>query len=153
VFYFVDPGCSSSSLQNFAIVSIPKSFKSNLQWHAPFFCSLLYCTVWISQVVIALVVFRRNFTVKFYFLHAFFLCRRFRWPRGLRHGSAAGLLGLRVRIPPGAWIFVSSDCYVFCAGRVLCDVPVSRPGKSYRVQVCVCVWSAATLRSCTYVRR
>ena len=30
-----------------------------------------------------------------------------RWPSGLRLGSAADrLLGLRVRIPPGAWMFV-----------------------------------------------
>jgi hypothetical protein len=33
--------------------------------------------------------------------------------RGLRRGSAASLLlGLRVRIPPGAWMFVSFDCCV-----------------------------------------
>jgi hypothetical protein len=54
--------------------------------------------------------------------------------RGLRRESAAAcLLGLRVRIPPGVWIFLVrvSGC--------LCDVPVSLPGKSYRVQVCVCV--------------
>jgi hypothetical protein len=41
--------------------------------------------------------------------HAF----RSRWPRGLRRGSAAArLLGLRVRIPPGAWITVSCECCV-----------------------------------------
>ena len=33
---------------------------------------------------------------------------RFQWLSGLRRGSAAyPLLGLRVRIPPGAWMFVS----------------------------------------------
>jgi hypothetical protein len=32
---------------------------------------------------------------------------RSRWPRGLRRGSAAAcLLGLRVRIPPGAWMSI-----------------------------------------------
>jgi hypothetical protein len=32
---------------------------------------------------------------------------RSQWPSGLRRGSAAGrLLGLRARIPPGAWVFV-----------------------------------------------
>ena len=32
---------------------------------------------------------------------------RFQWPRGLRRGSAAvRLLGLWVRFPPGAWMFV-----------------------------------------------
>jgi hypothetical protein len=34
--------------------------------------------------------------------------RRFQWPSGLGLGSAADLLlGFRVRIPPGAWMFVS----------------------------------------------
>ena len=32
---------------------------------------------------------------------------RSQWPRSLRRGSAAArLLGLWVRIPPGAWMFV-----------------------------------------------
>jgi hypothetical protein len=41
------------------------------------------------------------------------LFSRFRWLRGLRRGSAAArLLGLRVRIPPGAWTsVVSVVCY------------------------------------------
>ena len=35
------------------------------------------------------------------------------WPRGLRYGTAAArLLGLRVRIPPGTWMFVSCECCV-----------------------------------------
>jgi len=35
------------------------------------------------------------------------------WPRGLRRVSAtAHLLGLRVRIPPEAWLFVSCECCV-----------------------------------------
>jgi hypothetical protein len=34
-------------------------------------------------------------------------------PRGLRRGSAAArLLGLWVRIPPGAWMSVSCECCV-----------------------------------------
>jgi hypothetical protein len=36
---------------------------------------------------------------------------RYRWPRGLRRGPAAvRMLGLRVRIPPGAWMSVSCEC-------------------------------------------
>ena len=36
---------------------------------------------------------------------------RSRWPRGIRRRSAAArLLGLRVRIPPGAWMSVSCEC-------------------------------------------
>jgi len=40
------------------------------------------------------------------------ICRNQR-PRGLMGGSAAArLLGLRVRIPPGAWISVCCECCV-----------------------------------------
>ena len=137
-------GCSSACLQDLIIISLPESFKFNLQCRAPFFCSLFYCIRWVSQVVIALEVFHRNFRVKFYFLRAFLLCRRFRWPRGLRRGSAvARLLGLRVRIPPGAWIFVSCDCYVLCrsvrrAGFLSREFP---PSAGVCVCVCVCVIS------------
>jgi hypothetical protein len=57
-----------------------------------------------------------------------------------RRGSAAAyFLGLRVRIPPGAWMSVSCKCYVL-SGRGLCDGPITRPEKSYRVW-CVWVWS------------
>ena len=41
------------------------------------------------------------------------------WPSSLRRGSAAHLLGLRVRIPPRAWMFVVS---------VVCQVEVSATG-------------------------
>jgi hypothetical protein len=35
---------------------------------------------------------------------------RSQWSRGIRRGSAAAwLLGLRVRIPLGAWMFVSCE--------------------------------------------
>ena len=38
---------------------------------------------------------------------------RSQWPRGLRRRStAARLLGLWVRIPPGAWMFVCCECSV-----------------------------------------
>jgi hypothetical protein len=58
-----------------------------------------------------------------------FLSRRSRWPRGLRRGSAAArLLGLRFRIPPGAWMSVSCDCCVL-SGRGLCDGLITRPGE------------------------
>jgi len=44
-----------------------------------------------------------------YFSHTWWYPDRSQWPRGLRSGSAAArLLGLRVRIPPGAcmlWVF------------------------------------------------
>jgi len=50
---------------------------------------------------------------------------------GLRRGSAAvRLLGLQVRIPAGAWIHVSCECFVL-SGRGLCDGQITRPEESY----------------------
>jgi hypothetical protein len=58
---------------------------------------------------------------------------RSQWPCGLRRGSAvARLLGLCVRILPGAWMSVSCECYVL-SGRGLCDGLVTRPEESYRM--------------------
>ena len=60
------------------------------------------------------------------------MCRS-RWPRSLRRGSAtARLLGLRVRIPPGAWMYVSCECCVL-PGRGVCVGLITRPEESYRV--------------------
>jgi hypothetical protein len=42
------------------------------------------------------------------------------------------LLGLWVRIPPGAWMSVCCECCVL-SGRGLCDELVLRPEESYRV--------------------
>jgi len=62
-----------------------------------------------------------------------YLGSRSQWPRGLRRGSVvARLLGLQVRIPPGAWRPVCCDRRVL-AGRGLCDGPIPRPEESYRV--------------------
>jgi hypothetical protein len=58
---------------------------------------------------------------------------RSQWPRGLRRGSAAErLLGLRVRIPPGAWMSASCECCVL-SGRGLCVGLITRPEESYGV--------------------
>jgi hypothetical protein len=51
---------------------------------------------------------------------------------------AARFLGLRVRIPAGAWLSVSCDCCVL-SGRDLCDRPITCPQKSYQ-EWCVWVW-------------
>jgi len=49
------------------------------------------------------------------------LYSRSQWPRGPRGGStAARLLGMRVRISQGAWMFVCCECCVL-SGRGLCD--------------------------------
>jgi hypothetical protein len=49
-----------------------------------------------------------------------------------RASGAARLLGLRVRIPPQTWNFVSCECCAL-SGRVLKDGPIFRPEGSYRV--------------------
>ena len=55
------------------------------------------------------------------------LISRCRWPRCLSCGSAAArLLGLWVRIPPGAWMFVFCECCVL-SGRGHCDELITRP--------------------------
>jgi hypothetical protein len=65
-------------------------------------------------------------------------CRRSQWPSGLRRGSAADrLLGLRVRIPLGAWMSSSSEC---CVLSGLCDGPIPRPEDCYWLW-CHCVLS------------
>ena len=53
------------------------------------------------------------------------------------------LAGMRVRIPPGAWMSVSCECCVL-SGRGLCDGPIPRPEESYWVW-CVWVWSIVTI--------
>jgi len=58
---------------------------------------------------------------------------RSQWPCDLRRRSVATrLLGLRVRIPPGARMSVCCDCCVL-SGRGLCGGPITRPEKTYRM--------------------
>jgi hypothetical protein len=64
---------------------------------------------------------------------------RSHWLRGLSSGSAAArFLGLRVRIPPGAWMSVSCECGV-SSHRSLCVGLITRPEESYRVWCVHCV--------------
>ena len=68
---------------------------------------------------------------------------RSQWPSSLRRGStAARLLGFRVRIPPGEWVFVPCECCVL-SGRGLCDWTIPRPEESYRL-CCVIVCDLET---------
>jgi hypothetical protein len=62
------------------------------------------------------------------------------WPRGLmRRAAVARLLGLWVRILPGAWMAVLCECCVL-SGRGLYDEPITCPEESYRLWcVLVCV--------------
>ena len=84
---------------------------------------------------------------------------RSRWPRGIRRGSTATrLLGLRVRIPPGAWMSVCCECCVL-SGKVLSDGPTARPEDSYQLLWHEWVWScgldneeAKTHRDCLVMK-
>ena len=58
--------------------------------------------------------------------------------------AAVRLLRSWVRIPPGAWIFVSFECRVL-SGRGLCDELITRPEESYRL-CCVVVCDLETSR-------
>jgi hypothetical protein len=61
-----------------------------------------------------------------------FTCRS-QWPRGLRRGCAAArFLGLRVRTPPGTWMFLCCECCLLSC-RGLCVGLITRPEASYRV--------------------
>jgi hypothetical protein len=65
---------------------------------------------------------------------------RSQWPRVLRLGSAAArLLGLWVRIPPGAWMSVICDCCVL-SSRGPWVWLITRPEEFYLV------WCASIMR-------
>jgi hypothetical protein len=77
------------------------------------------------------------FPLFFFIFQTICTCCRCQWPRCVRRGpTAAHLLGLWDRIPPGIWMSVScEDCIL--SGRGLCIGPITRPEKSCRVW---CVW-------------
>ena len=56
-----------------------------------------------------------------------------------RRSAAAGLLGLWVRISPGAWMFVSYECGIFYRHRPLRRADSSSRGILSRVYVSLCV--------------
>ena len=61
-----------------------------------------------------------------------YMCQS-QWPRGLkRRSTAACMLRLWVRIPPGGWMSVFCECCVL-SGRGLCDELITRPEESYRL--------------------
>jgi hypothetical protein len=71
---------------------------------------------------------------------AFMILPRSRRPSGPRRRSAASdLLGLWVRISPGAWMFVSYECGMFYRHRPLRRTDPSSWGILPRVYVSLCV--------------
>ena len=66
-------------------------------------------------------------------MYVWCITRRSQCPRGLRRRStAARLLRLWVRIPPGAWMSFYCECCVL-SGKGLCDALFTRPEESYRL--------------------
>jgi hypothetical protein len=55
------------------------------------------------------------------------------------------LLGLWIRIPPGAWMFVSDTCCVM-SGRGICFWLITRPEQSYRIWCALWVWLRSRVR-------
>jgi hypothetical protein len=79
-------------------------------------------------------------------LKVLFAFGRSQWLCGLRRRSvAARLLRSRVRIPPGAWMFVCCE-YCVWSGRGLCNEPITRPEESYLLQ-CVVVCDLENLKN------
>ena len=71
---------------------------------------------------------------------------RSQWPRGLRRRSrATRLLRSWVRIPPGEWMSVCSECCML-SGRGLCDELITRPEEPYRLW-CVVVCDLETTKN------
>ena len=69
------------------------------------------------------------------------ITRRSQWPRSLtRRSAAARLLGLWVWIPPGTYVSVSCECWVY-SGRGNSDRLITRPEESYE-----CDREVATMR-------
>ena len=81
------------------------------------------------------------------YLYSYHAICRSQWPRGLNRGSAAArLLGMRVRILPGAWMFVCCECCEL-SGRGLCDGLITRPEESNRLWcVVVCDLDTSWIR-------
>jgi hypothetical protein len=76
----------------------------------------------------------------FPFFFLIFHSSRSRLPLGLRPTTAADcLLGQKTRIPPRAWMSVSSQCCVLCRYRTLRWANPSTRGVLPSVCVCVCV--------------
>ena len=60
---------------------------------------------------------------------------------------AARLLGLRVPVPPGAWISVSCECCGL-SGRGLCVELIAHPEELYLMCVCVYVCVSLSCECC-----
>ena len=89
---------------------------------------------------------RQQLSASPYVFTPFNSARRSQWPSGLKRSTTARLLGLRVRIPLGAWMSVSYECCVLSVTG-LCDEPIRRPEESYRLWcVTLCDLQTSSMR-------
>jgi hypothetical protein len=120
-----------------AAVSLPRYVQRGAKTFSQNSGKYTYLAIDAAQYARAInVVTHKNPSSKF---SNFCSCESFghsRWLRGLRRGStAARLLGLRIRIPPAAWMSVSCECCVL-SDRGQCVGLIPRAEESYRVSVC-----------------
>jgi hypothetical protein len=135
-----------------ATVTVSTLLKSNRMQNSNAFITLsalkTYCPLVVSRITrIGPVVVFWFVTKSCMLVITVCLCRQ-QWPRGLSRGSAASrLLGLRLRIPPRAWMFVCCEC------RVCSQVEVSAAGSSLvqrsptECGLCECDLETSTMRS------
>jgi len=93
-------------------------------------CQAVYVLVEIDRVKITRDILFIYLYLYIYIYLFIYLCRRYQRLCGLRRGStAAGLLGLWVRIPPGSWMsFYCNGCVLSSGG--LWDGLITRPEES-----------------------
>jgi hypothetical protein len=116
-----------------------------LEWHIC--CLCVYYPSMKFYIFLIIFDFTLDVNVQWLMLWLFFtlsqqwwLVRQSQWPCDLRRTSAtACLLGLRVRMPLGAWLSLSCESCVL-SGRPLQVRPITRLEESYQVW-CVLVWS------------
>ena len=79
----------------------------------------MYLNTWYNNIMSNIFSCVWLLIISLLLLNVWSFCRS-QWPRGLRRGStAACLLGLWVRIPPGLWMSVSCECCAL-SGTGLC---------------------------------
>ena len=115
--YNTNSGTSMNLNKEYCRVTVPTAY-TPLHLQQP---SFIFNTVYIKIGCINFILLGIN------------VSHRFQGPHGLRRGSvAARLLGLQVRIPPGAWLSHSCRCCVM-SNIGLCMGLITRPEESYRV--------------------
>jgi hypothetical protein len=104
--------------------SLVSTFLTLLHAHTPFFSKAINIHNWECSIKHSKYNYSAIFIPKYWQRHYLTQINKrislSRWPRGLRCGPAAArLLGLPVRIPSEAWMFVSCECCELCRQKPL----------------------------------